>query len=96
VLVLPADAAHVPTTRSGSYPPRTGNAVHPLIDGEPAFRRIGEAVERARASVWVTVAFIDHDVVLPGALGTFFDLLDRTATRGLDVRDVAHRRRPRR
>jgi hypothetical protein len=32
--------------------------VRPLVDGIPAFRRIGAAVEAARRSVWVVVAFI--------------------------------------
>jgi len=76
----------VPFARSGAYPPRPGNAVRPLVDGEPAFRRIAAAVESARASVWVTVAFVERDLVLPGARGTLFDLLDRAAARGLDVR----------
>ena len=45
------DAAHVPFVESASYPLRAGNAVRPLVDGEPAFRRICEAVEqRGRAS----------------------------------------------
>ena len=49
------DAAHIPFVRSGSYPLRAGNAVRPLIDGEPAFRRICQAVEAAERSVWVTL-----------------------------------------
>ena len=76
----------VPPALRGAYPPRASNTVRPLVDGEPAFRRIAEAVEAARASVWVTVAFIERDLALPGARGTFFDLLDRAAARGLDVR----------
>src|SRR5439155_4189770 len=67
----------VPFARGGAYPPRPGNAARPLVDGEPAFRRIAAAVESARASVWVTVAFVERDLVLPGARGTLFDLLDR-------------------
>ena len=43
---------------TGSYPMRSGNLVRPLIDGEPAFRRICEAIEAARQSVWVTVTFM--------------------------------------
>src|SRR5207244_2749284 len=43
-------------------------------------------LEAARASVWVTVAFVERDLVLPGARGTFFDLLERAAARGLEVR----------
>jgi phosphatidylserine/phosphatidylglycerophosphate/cardiolipin synthase-like enzyme len=80
------DAPHVPFARNASYPPRAGNAVRPLVDGVPAFRRICEAVESARASAWVTVAFIDRDVLMPDGRGTFFDVLDRAAARGLDVR----------
>jgi phosphatidylserine/phosphatidylglycerophosphate/cardiolipin synthase-like enzyme len=76
----------VPATRSGAYPRRAGHRVHPLVDGEPAFRRICEAIEGARHRVWVTVAFIDRGVQLPDDRGTFFDVLDRAAARGLDVR----------
>jgi phosphatidylserine/phosphatidylglycerophosphate/cardiolipin synthase-like enzyme len=71
---------------SGAYPLREGNLVRPLVDGEPAFRRICQAVEAARSSVWVTVAFIRRDVQMPDGRGSFFDVLDRAASRGLDVR----------
>ncbi len=76
----------VPPARSGAYPLRTGNRARPLVDGEPAFRRICEAMEAARRRVWVTVAFLDHDVEMPDGRGTFFDVLDRATARGLDVR----------
>jgi cardiolipin synthase len=72
--------------RTGSYPLRAGNRVRPLIDGEPALRRICEAVEAARHRVWATIAFLDHDAQLPAGRGTAFDVLDRAAARGLDVR----------
>lgn len=71
---------------TGAYPRRGGNRVVPLIDGEPAFRRIAEAVEAARARVWVTLAFVDRDAQLPDGRGTVFDVLDAAAARGLDVR----------
>jgi phosphatidylserine/phosphatidylglycerophosphate/cardiolipin synthase-like enzyme len=80
------DAPHIPFARSGTYPIRSGNAVRPLVDGEPAFRRICEAVEDARESVWVTVAFLQRDVQMPDGRGTFFDVLDRARARGIDVR----------
>jgi cardiolipin synthase len=80
------DASHIPEAASGSYPLRPGNAVRPLVDGEPAFRRICQAVETARRSVWVTVAFLERDVVMPDGRGSFFDVLDRARARGLDVR----------
>ncbi|HEX4213154.1 MAG TPA: phosphatidylserine/phosphatidylglycerophosphate/cardiolipin synthase family protein [Candidatus Dormibacteraeota bacterium] len=79
-------ARHVPFAESGSYPVRDGNAVRPLVDGEPAFRRICEAVETARHSVWVTVAFLRPGFLMPDGRGSFFDLLDGAAARGLDVR----------
>jgi cardiolipin synthase len=76
----------IPPARAGAYPRRGGNRARPLVDGEPAFRRICEAVETARRRVWVTVAFLDHDVRMPDGRGTFFDVLDRAAARGVDVR----------
>jgi cardiolipin synthase len=82
------DGAHIPFTTSGSYPIRGGNAVSPLVDGEPAFGRICEAVEAARHSVWVTVAFLGPDFQMPGRHGSFFDVLDRAQARGVDVRVI--------
>jgi phosphatidylserine/phosphatidylglycerophosphate/cardiolipin synthase-like enzyme len=83
---MEGDAAHVPPASGGSYPLRPGNAVRPWVDGEPAFRRIAEAVEGARRSVWVTVAFHEPGFRLPDGRGSLFDLLDRAAARGVDVR----------
>lgn len=80
------DAAHVPPAARASYPLRPGNAVDPLIDGGPAFRRICRAVEAAHSSVWVTVAFLERDLLLPGGAGSLFDLLERATERGIDVR----------
>ena len=77
---------HIPFATNGSYPVRNGNRVRPLIDGEPAFRRICEAVEAARSSVWVTVAFLQDGFQMPDGRGSVFDVLDRAAGRGLDVR----------
>ena len=80
------DAARIPPAERAAYPLRRGNRVRPWIDGAPAFDRICAAVEAARRSVFVTVAFIDRDVAMPGGRGSFFDVLDRGAARGLDVR----------
>ena len=66
-----SEAAHVPGAVRSAYPLRTGNFVRPLVDGEPAFRRICEAVEAGRHSVWVTVAFLEHAVQMPAGRGTF-------------------------
>ncbi len=87
-------ATHIPPVSSGPYPVRPDNFVRPLVDGEPAFRRICETVEAARHSVWVTVAFIDRDVQMPDGRGSFFDVLDRAADRGVDVRALFWRFEP--
>jgi len=68
------------------YPLRGGNRVRPLVDGVPAFRAICEAVAAARRSVWVTVAFLDEDFALPDGAGGFFEVLERRAREGIDVR----------
>jgi cardiolipin synthase len=86
--------SHIPFPASGSYPVRTGNAVRPLIDGEPAFRRIAEAIEAARHSVWLTVAFYASDFQMPDGRGSLFDVLDRAVARGLDVRVIFWRPNP--
>jgi cardiolipin synthase A/B len=85
---------HIPFSLTGSYPARAGNFVNPLIDGEPAFRRICDAVEAAHHSVWVTVAFIRSGFRMPDGRGGFFDVLDRAVDRGLDVRVIFWRPNP--
>lgn len=84
--VLPDTVAHIPPAAGGAFPVRAGNLVRPLVDGGPAFTRIIEAVEAASTSVWVTVAFIETALELPGGRGSLFDVLDRAVSRGLDVR----------
>ena len=73
---------------TGSYPTRGGNAVRLLIDGEPAFRCICEAIEAARHSVWVTVTFMWSEVQMPDGRGAPLDVLNRAAMRGVDVRVI--------
>ena len=89
---MPTGGDHpIPFASSGSYPVRAGNLVRPLIDGEPAFRRICEAVEAAQHSVWLTVAWIWEAFRLPDGRGSLFDLLDAAAARGIDVRVIFYR-----
>ncbi|MDO8380241.1 phosphatidylserine/phosphatidylglycerophosphate/cardiolipin synthase family protein [Phenylobacterium sp.] len=85
---------HIPFVESGSYPVRSGNLVRPLVDGEPAFRRICEAVEAAQHSVWLTVAFLHEAFEMPDGRGSLFDVLDRAAARGVDVRAIFWRVNP--
>jgi len=70
---------------------RAGNLVRPLIDGEPAFRRICEAIEAARESVWLTVTFMWANFEMPDGRGDTFHVLDRAASRGVDVRLICWR-----
>ena len=71
---------------TGAYPTRPGNCVRPLVDGEPAFRRICEAIDAARYSIWATIAFMWPSFVMPDGRGSALDVLERTAQRGVDVR----------
>lgn len=80
--------SHIPSVDSSSYPVRSGNALRALVDGEAAFGRICEAVEAAKKSVWVTVAFHNPDFVMPGGRGSLFDVLDKAKARGIDVRVI--------
>jgi phosphatidylserine/phosphatidylglycerophosphate/cardiolipin synthase-like enzyme len=84
----------IPTIQKSSYPARPGNALWPLIDGEPAFRRICEAIDAARQSVWATVTFMWADFQMPDHLGSALDVLNRAAARGLDVRLIFWRPDP--
>jgi cardiolipin synthase A/B len=71
---------------TGTYPTRVGNSVQLLIDGEPAFRRVCQAIESAKHSVWVTVTFMWSAFRMPDGRGTTLEVLSRAARRGLDVR----------
>lgn len=77
-----------------AYPVRTGNALRPLVDGERAFRRIGEAIDAAQHSVWATVTFMWSTFQMPDGRGSALDLLTRVAARGVDVRVIFWRPDP--
>ncbi|MBP3963138.1 phospholipase D-like domain-containing protein [Paenibacillus lignilyticus] len=76
----------IPYATRATYPVRPGNVLHPLIDGEPSFRRICEAIEHAKHSVWATVTFMWASCRMPDGRGTPLDVLNRAAARGIDVR----------
>jgi phosphatidylserine/phosphatidylglycerophosphate/cardiolipin synthase-like enzyme len=86
--------SHIPAPVTSSYPVRDGNLVRPLIDAVPAFRRICEAIDEAQRSIWVAVTFLSPDFQMPDGRGTIFDVLDRAAGRGLDVRLLIWRPEP--
>ncbi|RAP73626.1 phospholipase D-like domain-containing protein [Paenibacillus montanisoli] len=78
----------IPPPQSASYPVRPGNVLYPLIDGEPAFRRVCEAIEHAKHSVWATVTFMWATCRMPDGRGTPLDVLNRAAEKGIDVRVI--------
>jgi cardiolipin synthase A/B len=84
----------IPGVPHASYPARPGNRLRPLIDGEPAFRRICEAIASARHSVWATVTFMWASFRMPDGRGTALDVLSRAAARGVDVRLIFWRPDP--
>jgi len=77
-----------PFVTNGSYPTRGGNRIGLLIDGEPAFRRICEAIGAARRSVWVTVTFMWSAFRMPDGKSTALDVLNQVVQRGVDVRVI--------
>src|SRR4051812_29340475 len=81
-------AGSIPFVGTSSYPVRAGNVIRPLIDGAPAFRRICEAIDAAEHNVWLTVAFMWTTFEMPDGRGSALDVLDRAASRGIDVRII--------
>src|SRR5215213_2496407 len=84
----------VPHVVPASYTVRSGNLLRPLVDGEPAFRRVCEAIEAARRSVWETVTFMWAHLRMTDGRGSCLDVLNRAAARCLDVRLVFWRPGP--
>lgn len=83
--------SRIPGASPSSYPVRWGNQVRPLVGPDAIFRRIGAAVEGASHSVWLTIAFCEEDFQFVDGRGSLFDVLDRAAGRGVDVRVLAWR-----
>ena len=81
-------SSYIPAAENSSYPLREGNRVVPLIDGALAFGRICEAVESATKSIWITIAFINEDFLMPGGRGSFFEVCETASQRGVDVRVI--------
>jgi phosphatidylserine/phosphatidylglycerophosphate/cardiolipin synthase-like enzyme len=92
--IIGPEESHIPFPTLASYPTRTGNIVRPLVDGVPAFRRICEAIEEARHSIWLTVTFFAPEFQMPDGRGSIFDVLDHAVERGLDVRVLFWRPNP--
>lgn len=91
---LNSPSVTIPHSTRASYPVRPGNMLRPLVDGEPAFRRVCEAIESAQHSVWATVTFMWATCQMPDGRGSPLDVLGRAAERGLDVRVIFWRPDP--
>ncbi len=82
---MSSDLQPAPAGRA-SYPPREGNRIGILIDGEEAFGRIFAAAAAAKTALWITVSFVDLSMRLPGSEHTLLEFVDSLARRGVDVR----------
>jgi phosphatidylserine/phosphatidylglycerophosphate/cardiolipin synthase-like enzyme len=69
-------------TSKYQFPWRSGNHFELLVDGREFFPRMLEAVEMARAQVWLEMYLFESGTVAD----RFIDALARAARRGLDVR----------
>ena len=67
------------------YPRRAGNLVTPWIDGIPFYERLRAAIRGARTRLWAIVSFIEPGFHFPDGMA-WWDLLDDTAARGIEVR----------
>ena len=70
---LSFDKLAIPPAPNASYPLRAGNLLRPLIDGEPAFRRICEAIEAAKHAREAETLTEDEQSWLDEAMPTILD-----------------------
>ena len=74
---------------TGTYPPRLGNEIQILIDGQAAYREIADAFHRAKGFIYATISFGDQDFLLVPETGeTMFDIFRSRQKDGVDVRMV--------
>ena len=72
-----------------SYPPRKGNEIRILIDGQAAYREVADAFHRAKKFIYLTISYGDEDFLLVPERGEkFFDILRSRREVGVDIRMV--------
>jgi phosphatidylserine/phosphatidylglycerophosphate/cardiolipin synthase-like enzyme len=82
-------ASHALWSHDGSYPPRQGNEVDILIDGQAAYKEISDAFNKAKEFIYLTISYCDDDFLLvPESGETLFDILRSRRKDGVDVRMV--------
>ena len=75
--------------RDVSYPPRPGNSVRLLIDGQAAYGDIAAAFQRAQQFIYLTICYGEPDFLpVPATMQTIFDILRSRRQQGVDVRLV--------
>ena len=73
----------------GTYPPRQGNEIRILIDGQAAYHEISTAFHNAREFIYLTLSYGSEDFLLvPESNETMFDILRSRGGAGVDVRMV--------
>jgi phosphatidylserine/phosphatidylglycerophosphate/cardiolipin synthase-like enzyme len=78
-----------PWAKTGSYPPRPGNELQILIDGQAAYGEIAAAFHRAKRFIYATISFGDVNFLLVPETGeTMFDIFRSRRQDGVDVRLV--------
>jgi phosphatidylserine/phosphatidylglycerophosphate/cardiolipin synthase-like enzyme len=84
-----AETTSGPWAKTGSYPPRHGNEVQILIDGQAAYREIAAAFRGAKKFIYATISFGNEDFLpVPEDGETMFDLFRSRQKDGVDVRLV--------
>ena len=75
--------------QKGSYPPRPGNEMQILIDGQAAYQEIADAFKRAKKFIYLTISFGDLDFLLvPESEETLLSILVSRSTDNVEVRMV--------
>ncbi len=73
----------------GTYPPRPGNEVAILIDGQAAYKTISDAFHTAKKFIYLTLSYGSQDFLLVPETGEkMFDILRSRRKDGVDVRMV--------
>jgi phosphatidylserine/phosphatidylglycerophosphate/cardiolipin synthase-like enzyme len=73
----------------GTYPPRQGNEIRILIDGQAAYAEIAVAFGAAKEFIYITFSYGAQDFLLvPETNETMFDILRSRRNDGVDVRMV--------
>ena len=76
-------------SQHGSYPPRPGNEIQILIDGQAAYREIATAFRSAKRFIYLTISYGDQDFLLvPESGETMFDIFRSRQKDEVDVRMV--------